>query len=45
MLRECNVEHTLPWEIVRDKLQEQPEFIAITLESERQRMYKVNTLL
>ena len=42
-LQELLVDHKLEWEEVREKIQEEAAFKAITLESERVRLYKVQT--
>lgn len=40
-LQDLNIDHKLEWEEVREKIQEENAFKAITLESERIRLFKV----
>jgi len=40
-LQDLNVDYKLEWEEVREKILEEAAFKAITLESERVRLYKV----
>lgn len=40
LLSSCNVDHTLPWDEIRSKMEGLPEFEAVGLESERVRIFK-----
>lgn len=40
-LQDLNIDHKLEWEEVREKIQEENAFKAITVESERVRLFKV----
>lgn len=44
-LQNSNIDYKLEWDEVREKLQEENAFKAITLESERIRLFKVNNAL